>query len=111
MSTPRAWTRAAGFPALAALLFALLSLAMLPHPGLEDDEVLFSVPIYFPQGALFSVKKFGFRIPLMLMGYLGTLKTWLYAIIFELAPPSRWSVIRLAIAIASFRLQAPHRLL
>jgi hypothetical protein len=79
-------------PALAAILFALLSLAILPYPGLQDDELLFTVPLYSPGGARFSMKIFGARIPLMLIGYLGTLKTWLYAGIFELLEPSRWSI-------------------
>ena len=79
-------------PACAALCFALFSLAILPYPGLQDDEVLFTVPLYLSGGAWFSAKIFGMRIPLMLMGYLGTFKTWLYAGIFEFFPPSRWSV-------------------
>ncbi len=70
-------------PALAALGFAILSVALLPYPGLQDDEVLFTAPLYGPPGT---------RIPLVLMSYLGTLKTWLYRAIFALAPPSRWSV-------------------
>jgi hypothetical protein len=79
-------------PALAALLFALLSLAVLPYPGLQDDEILFAPPIYQPLEALFSVPVFGARIPVMLMSYLGALKTWIYAGIFEFFEPSRWSV-------------------
>jgi hypothetical protein len=69
-------------PALAALVFALLSLAILPYPGLQDDEVLFTAPLYLPGGTLSSLKAFGLTVPLMLTGYSGTLKTWLYAPIF-----------------------------
>ena len=79
-------------PLLACLAFALLSLAILPYPGLEDDELFFTVPLYLPQGTLFSVRAFGGCIPLMLNGYLGAFKTWLYAGIFEFFEPSRWSV-------------------
>jgi hypothetical protein len=79
-------------PALAALVFALLSLAILPYPGLQDDEVLFTAPLYLPDGTLSSLKAFGLTVPLMLTGYSGTLKTWLYATIFEFLLPSRWSV-------------------
>ncbi len=85
---PRQWLP----PALSALVFALLSLAILPYPGLQDDEVIFTAPIYQPTGTLFSVKAFGTHIPLMIIGYLGTLKTWLYAAILTFIPPSRWSV-------------------
>jgi Dolichyl-phosphate-mannose-protein mannosyltransferase len=70
-------------PALAAFAFALLSLALLPYPGLQDDEVLFTEPLYRAPGT---------KIPLVLMSYLGTLKTWFYAAIFTWFPPSRWSV-------------------
>ena len=78
-------------PTFASLLFALLSLAVLPYPGIQDDEVLFTVPIYLRGGAFYSAKLFGKIIPLMLMGYLGTLKTWVYAAILEFATPSIWT--------------------
>lgn len=79
-------------PALAALLFALLSLAILPYPGLQDDEISFAPLIDQPALAWFSISAFGARIPVMIMSYSGTLKTWLYAGLFELFEPSRWSV-------------------
>jgi hypothetical protein len=79
-------------PALAALLFALLSLAILPYPGLQDDEISFAPLIDQPALAWFSISAFGARIPVMIMSYSGTLKTWLYAGLFELSEPSRWSV-------------------
>lgn len=84
----RAWL----VPAFAALVFAFLSLAILPYPGLQDDEVLFTGPFYDPGLAHFNVKLWGATIPFMLMSYLGTLKTWLYSGIFEWFEPSRWSV-------------------
>ena len=77
---------------LACVAFALLSLALLSYPGLQDDELFFTVPLYLPQGTLFSVRAFGGHIPLMLNGYLGAFKTCLYAGIFEIFEPSRWSV-------------------
>jgi 4-amino-4-deoxy-L-arabinose transferase-like glycosyltransferase len=85
---PRVWLS----PLLACAAFAFLSLAILPYPGLQDDELLFTVPLYLPQGTLFSVRAFGGRLPLMLNGYLGAFKIWLYAGIFEFFEPSRWSV-------------------
>jgi len=77
-------------PALASLCFACLSLAILKYPGLQEDEILFTAPMYMP--ALFRLKVWGVTVPLMLMGYLGTLKTWLYSAILEVFPPSRWAV-------------------
>jgi len=85
-------------PALAAVIFALLSLALLPLPGFEDDEVYFSVPLYSNVVA-YSKRLFGHAIPLMAVNYYGALKAWIYAMIFSIAPPSRWSV-RLPMVIA-----------
>ena len=79
-------------PTLGALLFALLSLAVLPYPGFQDDEISFAPLILHPEIAWFSIRAFGNRIPLMIMSYSGTLKTWLYAGLFEIFEPSRWSV-------------------
>ncbi len=85
-------------PALAAAIFTILSLALLPLPGLQDDEVYFSVPIY-SYGAVFNTRLFGHVVPLMAVNYYGALKAWIYAVIFSIAPPSRWSV-RLPMVIA-----------
>jgi len=82
--------RAGLSPALAALLFALLSLAMLPYPGLQDDEVAFARPLY--SSVWYSVTVHGKQLPLMVVSYAGALKTWLYAAIFAFFEPSRWSV-------------------
>ena len=78
-------------PLFACVAFAFLSLTILPYPGLQDDELFFTVPLYLPHGT-FGVRVFGARIPLMLFSYSGAFKTWLYAGIFELFEPSRWSV-------------------
>ena len=79
-------------PALATILFVLLSLAVLPYPGLQDDEISFAPLIFQPALARFSVPAFGTHIPVMIMSYSGTLKTWIYAGLFDLFEPSRWSV-------------------
>ena len=79
-------------PLLASLLFALLSLAMLPYPGLQNDELFFSGPLYTPDETWFSVPAWGAKIPFMVTSYSGALKTWLYAGLFEFVAPSRWSV-------------------
>jgi hypothetical protein len=72
-------------------VFVFLSIVLLPYPGLQEDELLFSAPIYLHQ-SLFSVRFFGRHLPVMLMGYLGTVKTWLYFVIFHVVPPNLWSV-------------------
>ncbi len=53
---------------------------------------MFAPPIGQPSFAQYSLPLFGIRIPLMLMSYLGALKTWLYALVFQFFEPSRWSV-------------------
>ena len=74
---------------LLPLVFLGLGLAVLPQPGIEDDEVLFAAPIlHLPDAANFSVHVFHKQLPLMLLSYLGALKSWLYFPIFASAPPS-----------------------
>ncbi len=79
-------------PALAALVFACFSLAIVPYPGLQNDEVLHTQPLYTKGVTYYSVEVAGHTVPLMLMSYLGTLKTWAYWVIFGFVDPSRWSV-------------------
>src|SRR5215831_14098493 len=79
-------------PTLAALCFASLSLAILPYPGLQNDELFFTGPLYTPDETWFSVSAWGTKIPFMLTSYSGALKTWVYAALFEFFAPSRWSV-------------------
>jgi hypothetical protein len=46
---------------------------------MEDDEALFAAPIlHLPATALFSARILHTQLPLMLLSYLGALKTWLY---------------------------------
>jgi 4-amino-4-deoxy-L-arabinose transferase-like glycosyltransferase len=77
----------------------MLSLALLPLPGIQDDEAFFSYPIYKGLGIAARLRFSGHSIPLMDLSYYGALKTWLYSAIFALAPPTRWSV-RLPMVIA-----------
>ncbi|MEN6532583.1 MAG: glycosyltransferase family 39 protein [Bryobacteraceae bacterium] len=72
--------------------FLLAGLALLPYPGIQNDEALFSLGIYDPGIALTFRSFFKHRVPMMLMSYLGALKTWIYTPIFALWKPSLWSV-------------------
>lgn len=66
---------------------------MLPQAGLEDDEALFAAPlVHSPAAAVFSFQVFHTQLPLMLLPYLGALKTWLYFAIFQIARPSSLAV-------------------
>ena len=70
------------------LLFVGLGLVFVPRAGIQDDEALFTVPIY-QNYFQFSIRPFGHDIPLMIMSYVGTLKTLLYLPILDLFPAGR----------------------
>ena len=76
----------------AGLLFFLLGIALLPYPGLQNDECLFAQPLYATVGANFSVPLGGHERPLMLMTYLGTAKTLVYRPLLRRWRPSAWSI-------------------
>ncbi len=79
-------------PILSVLVFLLTGLALLPYPGLQNDELFFSGPIYSIDAAYYTLAIGGAKIPLMVMSYTGALKTWLYAGLFQLVAPDEWSV-------------------
>lgn len=76
----------------ACAFFFLAGLAFIPLAGIQSDEALFSAPIYEPAYRQGALTVFGWKIPLMLMSYLGALKTWIYWVIFKIAGPSVWSL-------------------
>jgi hypothetical protein len=72
---------------------------VLPLPGLEDDEVLFAAPVFhLPAAAVSGAQVFHTQIPLMLLTYLGALKSWLYFPILTLLGPS-YLTVRLPVLI------------
>lgn len=74
-----------------ALIFFFLGCVILPYPGLQNDEVIFAPSDYqVPGSSVFHI--FNGHVPVMLMSYLGALKTWLYSGILDVFPPSRWTV-------------------
>jgi 4-amino-4-deoxy-L-arabinose transferase-like glycosyltransferase len=74
-----------------ALIFFLSGCVILPYPGLQNDEVIFAPADYrVPGSSVFHV--FHERVPLMLMSYLGALKSWLYAGLLDVFPPTCWTV-------------------
>src|SRR5207302_6860219 len=87
-------------PLISSLLFILIAFAFIPQAGVQNDEALFASGIYQQMGIAQGVKVFGHRIPLMLMSYLGTLKSWLYAPIFRFWKPSDYS-LRVPVILAS----------
>jgi 4-amino-4-deoxy-L-arabinose transferase-like glycosyltransferase len=79
-------------PAFSVLLFCLAGLALIPYPGLQNDELFFSGPLYFPDASFYRIALGTVKIPIMVMSYSGALKTWIYAVLFGFFVPNEWSV-------------------
>jgi len=72
-----------GCYALAACLFFFgAGQCFLPLLGVQNDEALFGAAIFEPRVS-YTIKFAHSRLPIMLMSYLGTLKSWIYAPIFK----------------------------
>jgi hypothetical protein len=91
----RTWIWLAIF--VACLGFVLAGWALLPYNGIEADEALVGDPIFGPVFPDFRIRISHQIIPLMLMDYVGALKSWLYWPIFAIVKPSpeslRWPVL------------------
>jgi hypothetical protein len=61
-----------------AVAFVAAAMLFLPRLGIEADEAMLGNGIYEHGAPLYSWKFGGNEIPVMLIGYLGALKTWLY---------------------------------
>lgn len=85
-------------PWAASAVFLALAVYLIPTLGLQNDETLFANGIYPPVTVADSLATPIGRAPLMLVSYTGSLKTWLYALVFWLVEPSTWS-IRLPVAL------------
>jgi cytochrome b len=84
---------AAGFGAflLCALFFAL-GILWIDRPGIQTDEVLFADGIYPPYNPEYVLHIFKHPVPIMVMPYVGSAKSWLWKVIFAVWPPSPYSV-------------------
>jgi len=69
------------FTLACCLLFFASGWLFLSHVGVQNDEALFASPLFQPKAA-YMVKIGHSRLPLMLMSYLGTLKSLIYRPIF-----------------------------
>ena len=75
----------------ACVLFFLSGQAFVPQLGIEDNEALFAAPILAPRSGIL-VTIWHSRFPLMLLSYLGTVKTWLYAPVVKIFGTGVWAV-------------------
>ncbi len=71
------------FAAAAAAYFLLAGVFFVPHLGVQNDEALFASPLFQPKDWFFRIRLFHSDIALLLMSYLGTLKTLLYKPLFR----------------------------
>jgi len=90
---------------LACVGFILAGAALLPYNGVEEDEALFAAPVFSQVAQAYRIRVFHHNFPIMLMDYVGALKSWLYWPIFHVFAPSprslRFPVLIIA-AIAIF---------
>jgi 4-amino-4-deoxy-L-arabinose transferase-like glycosyltransferase len=76
----------------AALFYWLLGQAFVPLLGIQNDEALFASPILQPRDGLGMFRLLHTHFALMLMSYLGTLKTLLMLPVLKLFGAGPWSV-------------------
>ncbi len=87
---------------LASIFFFLAGQAFIPLLGIQNDEALFGGPLYEPLEALYAVRVGPHsQIPLMLMSYLGCVKTLIYRPIFKLFGSGAYSVREPALIIGA----------
>lgn len=73
--------------ALVALGFVAAGLLFIPRLGIEVDETIVANGIY-PHGSPWYSWSFGgVELPVMLISYLGALKTWMYSVLFFFVQP------------------------
>lgn len=74
------------------IFFILLGCLFIPYPGIQNDEALFSGPLYAPAFTFFRIRIFRTDIPAMSMSYLGALKTWVFSLVLLIWKPSQFSL-------------------
>ena len=76
----------------ACLLFFFTGVVFLPHLGLQNDEAIFADSLFQPKAITYLVRIGHTQLPLMLMSYLGTLKSWIYRPIFLIFSTGIWAI-------------------
>jgi len=76
----------------ACLLFFLTGSAFVSRLGIQNDEALFANGIFKPYAVAYKYPWGRNGLPLMLMSYLGTLKSWIYRPIFQQFGAGVWAM-------------------
>ena len=80
-------------PAFAACgLFILLAILFIPYAGIQADEALFSVSLFPHISKDLQLPILPAHVPLMLMTYIGSLKTLLYWPVFRIFGTNQWTL-------------------
>jgi len=82
----------------ACSLFILLAILILPYAGIQSDEALFSTPLFPHVNNDLRLPLLPHHVPLMVMTYIGSLKTLLYWPIFRIFGTNPWT-LRLPVVI------------
>jgi hypothetical protein len=77
---------------LLALGFVAVGAIFIPRFGIEVDEALVTNGIFPGGGPLYAWHVGSAEIPIMMMSYLGALKTWMYNAVFLVWAPGVWSM-------------------
>lgn len=96
---------------LLCVLFAICGMLWISEIGIQADEALFGAGIYPPFGHQNILRAFRHDVPLMVMSYVGTVKSWLYSAIFLIWQPSAASIRIPAILIGAITVWLFYRLL
>ena len=83
----------------ACLLFFASGVVFLPHLGLQNDEAIVADAWFNPKAIAYEVQFGHSHLPLMLMTYLGTVKSWIYRPLFHSFGTGIW-VIRFPMLLA-----------
>jgi hypothetical protein len=76
--------RGTWIPLITGGFFLLAGVAFVPLLGVENDEALFGNAFYEPHGGVYVYHLGRNHLPLMILSYLGTLKSWIYKPIYGL---------------------------
>ncbi len=71
-------TRALQVLWIACIFFVCAGILAIPHLGIENDEALFAQGLYHPRAEMYAIHIGRSQIPIMLMSYVGALKSWVY---------------------------------
>ncbi|HUB34446.1 MAG TPA: glycosyltransferase family 39 protein [Bryobacteraceae bacterium] len=77
---------------LACFLFWVAGQFFVPLLGIEADEAIFAGPLLNPRSWHYAIRVGHSHIALMIMSYIGTLKTLLYLPMFRMFGPGVWTL-------------------